>query len=58
MTRISEPTSEQKKAYAAGADAFNEKGAEVKNPNPEGTAAAKYWEHGFLDAQKASLHGR
>jgi hypothetical protein len=54
MDKPGKPTQEQKKAYDAGARAFEAKGDKAKNPHAEGSDAAKYWECGFLDAQKAS----
>jgi hypothetical protein len=58
MDQPGKPTQEQKKAYDAGARAFQAEGDEAKNPHAEGSDVAKYWEHGYLDAQKASRHGR
>jgi hypothetical protein len=53
MDQPAKPTQEQKKAYDAGARAFSAEGDAAKNPNAKESDAAKYWEHGFLDAQKA-----
>ncbi|MGO4566797.1 hypothetical protein AB4Z52_17355 [Rhizobium sp. 2YAF20] len=54
MDELRKPTEAQKKAYDAGARAFRGGGEKAKNPHAEGSDVAKYWEHGFLDAQKAS----
>ncbi|WP_154677731.1 hypothetical protein [Rhizobium tubonense] len=58
MDQPGNPTQEQTKAYDAGAEAFQAEGEVAKNPHAEGSDAGKYWECGFLDAQKASRHGR
>ena len=58
MDQPGKPTQEQKKAYDAGARAFQAEGDQATNPHAERSDAAKYWECGFLDAQKASHHGR
>ncbi|MGO4569469.1 hypothetical protein AB4Z52_31590 [Rhizobium sp. 2YAF20] len=58
MDEMRKPTEDQKEAYDAGARAFQGGGDNAKNPHAEGSDVAKYWEHGFLDAQKASCHGR
>jgi hypothetical protein len=57
MDELRKPTEEQKKAYEAGARAFQAEGDKAKNPHAEGSDVGKYWEHGFLDAQKASATG-
>ena len=56
MDRPGKPTAVQKDAYDAGARAFATEDDNAKNPHAEGSDAAKYWEHGFPDAQKASQH--
>ena len=58
MDELRKPTEEQKKAYDDGARAFQDQGDKAKNPHAEGSDVAKYWEHGFLDAQKAFCHSR
>jgi hypothetical protein len=58
MDRPRKPTQEQKRAYDEGARAFKSEGDKAKNPHAEGSNAAKYWECGFLDAQKAFQHNR
>jgi hypothetical protein len=56
MDRPGKPTQEQKQAYDAGARAFESERDQAENPHVKGTDAAKYWECGFLDAQKAYQH--
>jgi hypothetical protein len=57
MDQPAKPSQEQKKAYDEGAQAFSAEGDAAKNPYAKDNDAAKYWEHGFLDAQKATHHG-
>jgi hypothetical protein len=46
--------SADKRAYDVGFKAFESEGPEARNPHRPDSEEAKYWDHGFRDAQKVS----
>ena len=46
-----------RQAYDTGALAFESDGRNAVNPYDAESEEAKYWDHGFRDAQKASEMG-